>query len=173
MRAFHLNPSSVTTASLVLASVILLSFAACSPKINVATRFNSDVNYKDYASFSFPPQELSLRPSWVDGQIKMDVERIFKSKGYAMVDPSDSDLVVAFQTQRNESYPLRLGRRRRKRTPSITFEEGSLTLEIRDSFNQQVYRGVARDVVAPNKQETRKRLRAAVETLLDDFPEKE
>jgi hypothetical protein len=173
MRAFHSSPPSATTTAVVLAGLILWSLASCAPKINVTTRLNTDIDYEQLESFAFEDQELSLRPSWVDAQIKMDVERILKSKGYTLADSSGPDLLVSFQTQRNESYPVQLGRRRRKKPASITFGEGSLTLEIRDSFNQPVYRGVARDIVAAKKEKTRQRLRAAVDQLLNDFPERE
>lgn len=173
MRAFHSSPSPATTTAVRLACILLWSLASCSPKINVTTRFNPDIDYKQLESFAFEDRQLSLRPSWVDAQIKMDVERVLKSKGYIVADSSGPDLLVSFQTQRNESYPVQLGRRRRKKSASITFGEGSLTLEIRDSFNQPVYRGVARDVVATKKEKTRQRLRAAVNELLNDFPRRE
>ena len=173
MLVFHQSRVSAATTGIVVVVLVLWSLAACSPTINVVTRFNTAVDYKEFESFSLAERELSLQPSWVDGQIKMDVERVMKSKGYTSGDASGADLLVFFQTQRNESYPLQFGGRRRKKTPSLTFDEGSLTLEIRDSFNQQIYRGVARDIVAPTKQKTRQRLSAAVVTRLDDFPEKE
>lgn len=172
MHPFHSSPLSEAATRVVLVGMILWS-AACSPKINVSTRINTDVNYERFENFAFAQRELSLRPSWVDGQIKMDVARVLKSKGYLVADSSGSDLLVSFETRRDESAPRPPGRRRRKEAPSITFNEGSLTLEIRDSFNQQIYRGVARDIVAATKQKTRERLRAAVNKLLADFPEKE
>lgn len=144
---------------------------ACGTKLNVTTRYVPDFDPTGMKTFALERTDLSLRPSWVDAQVKMDVEQVLQSKGYDLNDSYGADLLVSFKVQRRESYPLQLPRRHEPR--SITFEEGSLTLEIRDSFNQQVYRGVARDVVAKTKDETRQRLHAAVNQLLEDFPSKE
>ncbi len=69
MNAIPSYPPSATMANIVITSVLLSLLASCSPSIKVVTRFNPDVDYKEFESFSFAQRELSLRPSWVDGQI--------------------------------------------------------------------------------------------------------
>lgn len=165
MRTHH---SLQLQARLVVAGMLIGSAVACSTGLSITTRYMPGFDSKGVQSFAVERTDLSLRPSWVDAQIRMDLERVLTSKGYMLNDSFGADMLVSFQVQRRESYPVQLPGRREP--PSITFQEGSLTLEIRDAFNQQVYRGVARDVVAQTKDETRQRLRAAVNQLLDDFP---
>ena len=168
MQALHF-----TRQTHILVVVMLIgSVAACSTNLKVTTRYAPDLDPKQFQTFALEQTDLSLRPSWADAEVKLTVEQVLTSKGYTLDESTGPDLLVSFQIQRNESYPLQLPGRP-ERPHSITFAEGSLTLEIRDSFNQRVYRGVARDVVAANRNETRQRLRAAVNQLLDDFPARE
>jgi len=157
---------------ILISGILVTLSAACSTDLNVSTRYVPDFDPTLVQSFSIVPTDLSLRPSWVDAQIEMDVEAVLKAKGYTPDEYLGADLLISFQVQRRESYALQIpGRREESR--SITFDEGSLTLEIRNSFNQQIFRGVARGVVATTKEETRARLQDAVNQLLDEFPEKE
>jgi hypothetical protein len=155
-------------ARILVVGILIGSFGACSTDLKITTRYAPDFDPKQFETFALQQTDLSLRPSWVDAEVKMTVEQVLTSKGYTLNDSAGADLLVSFQVERNESYPLQFARP--DRPPSITFEEGSLTLEIRDSANQRIYRGFARDVVAANKNETRQRLRAAVKQLLADFP---
>ena len=168
MQALHFTR---LLARILVAGMLIGAVVACSTTLKVTTRYAPDFDPKQFQTFALQQTDLSLRPSWVDAEVKMTVEQVLSSKGFTLDESAGPDLLISFQIQRNESYPVQLARRP-ERPHSITFAEGSLTLEIRDSFNQMIYRGVARDVVAANKNETRQRLRAAVYQLLEDFPAK-
>jgi hypothetical protein len=165
MQAIH----SVRSVRMVISAILTASVVACSSDLIVTTRFAPDFDPDQAETFALERTDLSLRPSWVDAQVKMELEEVLTAKGYKPEEYFGADLLISFQVQRRESHPLELPRRH-KEPRSITFEEGSLTVEIRNSFNQQVFRGVARNVVAAAKEKTRARLSTAVKQLLDDFP---
>lgn len=150
-----------------------LSLAQCTSSPNVKTRLERGVDFERFRTFGVSENANKSRPSWVDAQIQLDIERLLQEKGYEMASIEEADLLVSYHTER---------RQRRVRqvagsgsggasVRSIAFEEGSLILEVRDPrLDRLVFRGVGYEIVDDNKEKTRRKLSRVINEILDPFP---
>jgi len=175
---------SITTLGVV--ALLALSLGACA-SASISTDWDRDADFSDYRTFAWydygDDERRPDRPNEIlDRRIQRAISGELEAKGLEPADAASADLLVTYTTAVDEQvrmyttgydygywrgYRARLGA---QRTEVVTYEEGTVILDLVDNdADQLVWRGTYTSVLG-GASPTEEKIREAAAKLLAGFP---
>ncbi len=181
----------MTTLRLVLVSG-LLTMVACS--VSVTTDHDKNVDFSRFQTWAWAPEvgsvseDARLANRNADQAVRDAIELEFVGKGYVMLDPDVSQLLVLYHLSLTERIEISdidryyglnnpyFGWQMQGSSPVATsYDEGTLIIDlIERETKKPVWRGIGRkQIVSLSKtEEARRNIRSAVADIMKEYPPK-
>jgi len=167
--------------------VLIVIFAACS-SMRVATFGDPSMSFAGFQTYAWSNGQAttanqSSEDEMLDRWVREVIDRKMATKGYQLVTPDHSDLLIHYHaavdenldvTTEYEQYRLGTDPYGRGTSRAQVFKEGTLVLDVEKPSSQRlIWRGWATDAIndLSRSEETRSKIDTAVDKILDRFPD--
>lgn len=167
--------------------LLIAMFAACG-SMRVATFGDPSMSLTDFQTYAWgerqaAEKDLSSDLELLDHRVREVVDRKMAAKGYRLVAPDHSDLLIHYHAAverklgiatEHEQYRLGTDPYGRETSRTQVFKEGTLVLDVEEPTSQRlIWRGWAADAIddLSRTEKIRPKIDTAVDKILDRFPD--